>query len=84
MQVSSSEGNLVLRFCHSSICVHNNTLRWKSGPSTVNTNGRRNEVRLLISTLHKTKRIEPSVVWLYPVQDWWKTVNEVSDFMSTG
>ena len=23
-------------------------------------------------------------IWLYPLQDWWRTVNEMSDFMSTG
>ena len=23
-------------------------------------------------------------IWLYPLQDWWKTVSEMSDFMSTG
>ena len=22
-------------------------------------------------------------IWLYPLQDWWRTVNEMSDFMST-
>ena len=25
-----------------------------------------------------------SNIWLYPLQDWWKTVNEMSNFMSTG
>ena len=23
-------------------------------------------------------------IWLYPLQDWWKRVNEMSNFMSTG
>ena len=23
-------------------------------------------------------------IWLYPLQDWYKTVNEMSDFMYTG
>ena len=23
-------------------------------------------------------------LWLYPLQDWWKTVNEISNFMYTG
>ena len=23
-------------------------------------------------------------IWLYPLQDWWRTVDEMSDFMSTG
>ena len=23
-------------------------------------------------------------IWLYPLQDWWRTINEMSDFMSTG
>ena len=23
-------------------------------------------------------------IWLYPLQDWWRTVNKMSDFMSTG
>ena len=23
-------------------------------------------------------------IWLYPLQDWWRTVNEMYDFMSTG
>ena len=35
------------------------------------------------------KRIEPNVsdvydIWLYPLQDWWRTVIEMSNFMSTG
>ena len=25
-----------------------------------------------------------SDIWLYPLQDWWKMVNEMSNFMSTG
>ena len=25
-----------------------------------------------------------SDIWLYPLQDWWRTVNEMSDFMSLG
>ena len=25
-----------------------------------------------------------SDIWLYPLQDWWRIVNEMSDFMSTG
>ena len=23
-------------------------------------------------------------IWLYPLQDWWRTVNEMADFMSIG
>ena len=23
-------------------------------------------------------------IWLYPLQDWWRTVNEMSGFISTG
>ena len=25
-----------------------------------------------------------SDIWLYPLQDWWRTVNEMSGFISTG
>ena len=31
IQLGSSASSLVLRFCCSSICIHTNTLRWKSG-----------------------------------------------------
>ena len=25
-----------------------------------------------------------SDIWLYPLQDWWRTVNEMSNFLHTG
>ena len=37
---------------------------------------------LSLTVFHQVLDVYDS--WLYPLQDWWKTVNEMSNLMSTG
>ena len=40
-------------------------------------------MRSLYTALSSVITLDVYDIWLYPLQDWWKTVNEISNFMST-